>query len=104
MNSKDWLIDVTGINTEEPRYGICLNERWDSQYDAQKKIKEIVKTYSIVKVFEIFREKTSANTNGTSLWHGIDDILNGKVPQFLIDNLSESEIEVIETMLQIGTQ
>ena len=45
--------------------------------------------------FDLIREfhrLTNPNLSSTTLWHGIDDILNRKIPDFFLANLVESDL------------
>lgn len=63
---------------------------------AEKTLREIFSMQRKLKVLKTFVEKTSANSGSSTLWHGMDDILSGKIPSFLKDNLSESELRALE--------
>lgn len=45
-----------------------------------------------LEAIEFFLSKTSANNSGTTLWHGVNDILCGYIPDFLMDNLNSYKI------------
>lgn len=51
---------------------------------------------------EFFIAKTNVNYNSTTLWHSIDDILNGYIPDFFMDNLNAYKIgEFIKKGFQV---
>ena len=41
---------------------------------------------------EFFISKTNVNYNSTTLWHSIDDILKGYIPDYFMDNLNAYKI------------
>jgi len=51
-----------------------------------------VKQEDILEAIRFFSEKTNSNYNGATLWHSIDDLLNGKIPDFFMDNLNAYKI------------
>jgi hypothetical protein len=102
LSKNDLLIDACGVNTSHPLYEVSLNDRYDTKEEAQKSIDEICSAYNLFELLKMFRNVTSANHNSTTLWHGMDDIINGKIPQFLLDNCSERILEYIKDPLLVN--
>ena len=45
---------------------------------------------------QFIRNHTSPNDNPSTLWHGIDDILNYKIPGLYMDNLVEKDLAFLK--------
>ena len=103
LSRNDIIIDACGVNTSHPLYSISLNERYDTLQEAEKSRDEICSAYNLFELIKMFRNCTSANHNSTTLCHGMDDIINGKIPQFLLDNCSERIIEAIKDPLLVNS-
>ena len=50
----------------------------------------------IFTAIEMFHKMTSANSNSTTLYHGIDDLLRDKIPEFMKDNASYEQLALLE--------
>ena len=54
------------------------------------------RTYRLLTAIAMFHKVTNANNNSAILYHGIDDLLNEKIPMFMKDNSSYSDLALLE--------
>lgn len=57
-----------------------------------------VNQFDTLQMLQLFAESTSPNSNPVSLWHGMDDIINRKIPRFLVDNMNENQLQQIRDL------
>ena len=54
------------------------------------------KTSRVLEAIKMFHHIVSANSNSSTLYHGIDDILHDKIPDYMKDNSSYSDLAKLE--------
>lgn len=53
----------------------------------------MIELKNMLRAIRSFRDYTNANHSSTTLYHGLDDLLNGYIPMIFIDNMNSEQLE-----------